>query len=53
MQGYGATGKQGKNRPKCEHSTAFIMHASDQKKQKVNSNGRGDLAGSLKRIEGN
>ena len=29
------------------------MHASDQKKQKVNSNGRGDLAGSLKRIEGN
>ena len=53
MQGHGTTGKQGKNRPKCEHSTEFIMHASDQKKQKVNSNGRGDYARSLESIEGN
>ena len=53
MQGHGGTGKQAKNRSKCAHSTCFVMHVSGQKKQKVNSDGRGDHTGSLEGIEGN
>ena len=46
MQGHGGTGKQDENRSECAYNTCFVMYASGQKMQKVNSGGRGDHTGS-------